>query len=151
MSSNDTRAIARLALPILKSLKAAELAYEEEVTEWYSRGEGRAPKWIEETNEDGETRMVNVGGRGYTFPHCIHGMSRWTDYDNICGGCESGESVYEIAIHEAGYAFRTFQQRMSITADFEKSARRAGDIPSELRRELMNWACEPIDRITKRY
>lgn len=27
---------------------------------------------------------------GYTPHYCEHGTNRWTDYDNICGGCEDG-------------------------------------------------------------
>ena len=27
---------------------------------------------------------------GYRPQFCIHGTNQWTDYDNICGGCEEG-------------------------------------------------------------
>lgn len=27
---------------------------------------------------------------GFRASHCEHGTSQWTDYDNICGGCEEG-------------------------------------------------------------
>jgi len=81
-----------VAKGVLKRLKAAESAYREEVAEWYRVGEGRPAQW-----HDG----VNYGGQGYTFPYCIHGTSRWTDYDNICGGCEDPESIYRTALNEA--------------------------------------------------
>lgn len=123
---SDSRAIARLALPILKSLKAREAAYEESVNDWYSRGEGRT--------------------KGYRFPYCIHGTSLWTDYDNICGGCESGMSVYEIALSHAGYAWRTFNSRMQRIRDLDKGS---DPLPNDIRSSLVNWACAPIDEITK--
>lgn len=143
---SDSRAIARLALPILKSLKAREAAYEESVNEWYSSGEGRSPRWVEETNEFGHVRMVNLGGNGYRYPECIHGASLWTDYDNICGGCESGQSVYEIALIHAGYAWRTFQSRMQRIRTMDS---RYDELPNDIRLSLINWACEPINEITK--
>lgn len=30
---------------------------------------------------------------GHTPHYCEHGTSRWTDYDNICGGCEDGVTM----------------------------------------------------------
>jgi hypothetical protein len=31
--------------------------------------------------------------RGLTAHYCEHGTNRWTEYDNICGGCEDGHSL----------------------------------------------------------
>jgi hypothetical protein len=31
--------------------------------------------------------------KGYRPHYCEHGTNRWTDYDNICGGCEEGYSM----------------------------------------------------------
>lgn len=31
--------------------------------------------------------------RGYRARYCEHGTSQWTDYDNICGGCEDGMTM----------------------------------------------------------
>lgn len=30
--------------------------------------------------------------RGYRAHYCEHGTNQWTDYDNICGPCEDGET-----------------------------------------------------------
>lgn len=30
---------------------------------------------------------------GHTPRYCEHGTNRWTDFDNICGGCEDGVSL----------------------------------------------------------
>lgn len=31
--------------------------------------------------------------QGYRPHYCEHGTNQWTDYDNICGGCEEGYSM----------------------------------------------------------
>ena len=86
------------AIQRVKALRKREADYAAEVDAWYRSGDGRAPNW--RTEPDG--RRWNAGGRGYTFPTCIHGTSRWTDYDNICGPCEDGpENVYELAWYSA--------------------------------------------------
>src|SRR4051812_25868549 len=86
----------RIALAELKELKAREAEYRQERADWYRNGDGRSPRWITKNYPDGRTRRVNMGGKGYSFPYCEHGSSLWTDYDNICGGCEDGYSVYQL-------------------------------------------------------
>src|SRR4051794_13605472 len=70
-------------------------AYMADVEEWYANGDGAASEWVPAGTQewfdaewDNPDRMVNIGGKGYRYPACEHGMSLWTDYDNICGGCE---------------------------------------------------------------
>jgi hypothetical protein len=80
----------------LRDVRNGRAAYDAEVEDWYTNGDGASPKWVEAGTQDwfvgvehdDPSRLVNIGGKGYRFPHCIHGMSLWTDYDNICGGCE---------------------------------------------------------------
>lgn len=81
-----------VAKGVLRRLKAAETTYREEVAYWYRSGDGRPAQWH---------NGINYGGQGYTFPYCIHGTSRWTDYDNICGGCEDPENIYRMALNQA--------------------------------------------------
>ena len=38
---------------------------------------------------------------GHRQHYCIHGTNQWTDYDNICGGCEDGLTVWDMAEHAA--------------------------------------------------
>ena len=49
-------------------------------------------------------------------------MSLWTDYDNICGGCEDSATPYELARWRAREAFEHFCQRfdwlMTFPADY---------------------------------
>lgn len=84
----------RIALQRVKALRQHRAAYEAEVREWYTSGDGRSPKW--RTEPDG--RIWNAGGRGYAFPTCIHGRSLWVDHDIPCGACEDGpDNLYEVA------------------------------------------------------
>jgi len=38
---------------------------------------------------------------GYAPHYCFHGTNLWTDYDNICGPCEDGYSLHQLALFEA--------------------------------------------------
>lgn len=62
----------------LREALAADASYEAEVVNWYESGDG-VPR--------------ERGGRGYSFPHCRHGVSRWDDYDCACWWCEAGEDA----------------------------------------------------------
>lgn len=147
--------------------------YDEEVRRWYLDGEGAAPKWVTDVScancgtyfgeegdldqaalrfpcedaEDGSHVMAfrrnNVGGQGHTFPRCIHGMSLWTDYDNICGGCEEGETAIEEAIVSGREAFLRFNQR------WEWVASAPGDLAYDTRRELLDWATSLFPKADK--
>lgn len=36
---------------------------------------------------------------GHTPHYCFHGMSRWTDYDNICGQCEDYGNHWDYVLY----------------------------------------------------
>lgn len=36
---------------------------------------------------------------GHTPHYCFHGMSRWTDYDNICGSCEDHGNYWDYSLY----------------------------------------------------
>lgn len=93
--------------------------YRDEVYEWYQNGDGRP---------------VAAGGKGHTFPHCIHGSSLWTDYDNICAGCEDGETPIEYAIVRGREQFLRFVQR------WEWVTSAPGDLDPTVRNGLFEWA-----------
>jgi len=126
----------RIALELLKRYKASEVEYWEDVDAWYRSGEGRSPKWV--TDSDG--RRYNMGGRGYSYPSCIHGSSRWTDYDNICGPCEDGYSVYQRALWEARGKAAEHRRRVDWLITAPDSLKRRTD---EFLK-LVEWASEPI-------
>lgn len=45
---------------------------------------------IQRTVADWNEMADQCQREGYAPRYCIHGTDRWTDYDNICGGCEDG-------------------------------------------------------------
>lgn len=77
-------------------------------------------------------RTVNIGGQGYTYPECIHGASRWTDYDNICYGCEESETAVDLARSLGRERFVRFIDR------WEWAIAAPGDAPH--REDLLQWA-----------
>lgn len=84
--------------------------------------------------------------KGYTYPYCFHGTYQWTDYDNICGGCEDSFNgynpltFYRWAIGKAHQDYAEHVRR----AEWLLSAPRLDDIPTELRRQLIDWTMQPI-------
>ena len=91
-----------LALHMVHQSKARYDAYEADVRDWYRNGDGK---------------------RGYTYPYCIHGVSRWVDYDCACGACEDGDGYWDylrelhLAKHRAKQAFATRQERINLYVD----------------------------------
>lgn len=131
------RAVIRLALAHLKRLQRHRAAYEEEVRDWYEKGEGRSPNWRTDIDEHGEVYQWNAGGQGYRFPHCIHGSSLWTDYDNICGPCEDSFTDREIALHLAHNDWHEWRRRMDVV-------KQHAHVPDHIRDELMAWALDAL-------
>jgi hypothetical protein len=130
----------RRALQYVKAIKRRDAEYAAEVDAWYRSGDGRSPKWITDISPDGEPYQINVGGKGYRFPHCPHGMSLWTDYDNICGQCEDSISVYAEALIYAHNDYAKMSERMDwLMSMYVK-------LPEDLKESLMNWATEPMRR-----
>lgn len=109
----------------LAEVKAFDAAYEAEVNEWYTEGRGRSRA---------------DGGMGYTFPHCPHGMSRWTDYDNICGHCEDGLTAIQRAQSIARNRYREFRLR----TDWVLAA--PASYPADLRRALVEYATDALPK-----
>lgn len=132
-----------VARSIHERLVARVAAFEADRDEWYRSGDGRRPNW---QYVDGEG-FVNLGGKGHTYPAaCVHGASAWTDYDNICGPCENGYSLLEIALGEAGQACAEFYRR-SGAADH---LRMEDSLADDLRKSLTDWVFEPLDDLLAR-
>lgn len=101
---------------------------------------------------DGDGRSVTDGGKGYDFPACIHGMSRWTDYDNICGGCEDGWGYWDYArtlemyADQVRFARKQWERRAAKVSEFLNGIPRSEET-TELRSVLVDWSLEPMTRI----
>lgn len=123
--------VTKVARQILDAEIAKFEAYEREVEEWYAEGDGRP---------------VDAGGKGYTFPACIHGTSRWTDYDNICGPCEDGWGYFDWH-REARYAVESAKYRLAAVEARQEWYRNCPQhyrMPDELNNALIKWIYEPI-------
>ena len=126
----------KIALQRLRALKAREAEYRADREEWYRSGDGRRPNW----RTDPETgRSHNYGGKGYSYPYCPHGMSLWTDYDNICGGCEDGYSVYQLALWSAQEMVAEYNERSDWLLNAPNALRH-----SDMYRDLIDWVLAPL-------
>lgn len=141
-------------------VRLSRAIYDAEVADWYESGDGQSPDWgwdeCGACNGAGESDghrclhcdagqiRVNRGGQGHTYPVCIHGMSRWTDYDNICGGCEESLTEAEEAERIAHNVTVAIDERCA----WQRSA--PSDLPDDLRQAVLTYALEPIVRLSNR-
>lgn len=127
-----------LALHLVHQAKARYDAYEADVNDWYRNGDGRP----------------TPQGRGHAYPECIHGYSRWTDYDNICGACEDGYGHFDylrelvIAKELAQDAFKEMSDRIALYTDLDYKTRYRGLPVTYDTQELIAWIQDPV-RIDK--
>lgn len=127
----------KVALAELRKLKAREAEFQAERDEWYRSGDGRSPKWYQGPDDD---RPYNYGGKGYSFPAaCVHGSSAWTDYDNICGPCEDGYSIYQLAIWSAQGKVSEYNKRVDWLLSAPDALRH-----TDMYRELIDWVASPL-------
>lgn len=86
--------------------------------------------------------------QGYRPHYCIHGTDQWTDYDNICGGCEDGENYWhydsfgKIAVREAQAAMDEMHKRIDLYVKLSKDRAPIHD-------DLAAWVSEPVERIKR--
>lgn len=109
-------------------------------------------KAMRKVYENYEEAALDEAKRGYSMHYCIHGTNLWTDYDNICGGCENGESYFDY-MRELRYA------KDRVDSTWEKcQKRRVNLVPiisdgadGELINKLLEWATEPMVELEARY
>lgn len=125
-----------LARHVLAEIRKREAEYEADVRDWYENGDGRSPQWVQ--TEHGQ---VNVGGKGYRYPRCIHGRSLWVDHDIPCGTCEMGEQrATSVAVHEAAFAVNERKRRLAWLAEMPSR----DEMPEATRLALGTWASCPV-------
>lgn len=143
---NDHKLLMQLATRNLAALIERRRAYDRDVDEWYSQGDGRSPKYVDaytqpwfEAGHDDPYRGVNIGGKGYRYPVCIHGRSLWVDHDCNCGACEDGASDSQIAMEQARGQLWEFQERLAVV-------RRLADLnaPSKQTDPLWTWCMQSV-------
>jgi hypothetical protein len=121
-----------VALTILRAMKRRR---DESIAEWH--------------RDAAEDRR-----NGYRPHYCLHGKSNWTDYDNICGGCEDGDTVYathmEAGVYERAIGeARVQQRRMVAMSECIKTARAAGIYTQELANALVSEVTAQYLRVTR--
>lgn len=87
-----------------------------------------------------EDECRSYAREGYRPHYCPHGRNLWVDYDVICGPCEDGLSIHEIALMTAHDEVHTFLTRL----DIYERAHKAG-APSQVTSRLMTWTTDSLD------
>lgn len=102
------------------------------------------------TQENYRAMVEECAKDGYRAPYCIHGPDNWTDYDNICYGCEeeNGFSEYstedEIRVMAREAAIQEHNQKISRAHSAAIAIDMAMDFASECSEKLEGGA---LDRI----
>lgn len=117
-----------------------EERHETRVREWYERGDGRSPRYVEDP--DGHGR-VNVGGKGYRYPNCIHGANLCVDHDIPCGTCESGATMRELYMIEVCDNYREHEKRRDAVKVLTDMGYGEGQHPETVK-ALTEWAWAPV-------
>lgn len=116
-------------------------SYDQEVKEWFEPG--------------GEGH-----DHGYTFPACIHGKSRWTEYDNICGPCEDGYGFWDEdrarrdAEDQVRYALQEVERRVkwiesnNLLEKFHPTRNPGDEAAHEVHSALVKWYAAPGSKLS---
>ena len=104
--------------------------------------------------EEWERDAAQSYREGYRPHFCIHGTNLWTDYDNICWGCEeygyTGQPQrHAVALEVATAAVRALEERSAVSGAFYAAGGRHASMA--LQDAMLTWAYEPIASVTQRY
>lgn len=83
---------------------------------------------LQQTIQDWNDMADECQRQGYRPKYCIHGTSSWTDYDNICGGCEDSDypqdKTYTDVLRNTLASYRSAHARFQSKAeDFNNLAK----------------------------
>lgn len=83
---------------------------------------------LQQTIQDWNDMADECQRQGYRPKYCIHGTSSWTDYDNICAGCEDGiypqDTTYTDVLRNTLASYRSAHERFQSKAeDFNNLAK----------------------------
>lgn len=71
---SERRQVFLIAIQLIERRRQEFAAYDADVSRWYRH------------------RHIN---QGLAYPVCIHGVSRYTDYDCACGACEDDDGYFD--------------------------------------------------------
>lgn len=75
--------------------------------------------------EEYDQECRDYAEQGYRHHYCIHGTDRWTDYDNICAGCEEGWTWATMARVEIESQYSRVKQLMTDYTTVAESIQRS--------------------------
>lgn len=79
---------------------------------------------------------------GHRTRYCIHGTDQWTDYDNICGGCEDGVTLLAMVVEGAYSDVMEYKRRIHVAGAAIGTAAREG-MPLD-QAPLWEWVKGPL-------
>ena len=93
--------------------------------------------------EEYEAECAEDYRQGHRPHYCRHGTNQWTDYDNICGSCENGDSAldvyYEALALAKKYMHDLDKVQRSYTLLVEAAPQVASKFPLGLAVDVLNW------------
>lgn len=83
--------------------------------------------------------------QGHRPRSCEHGTNRWTDYDNICGGCEEGYTN-DTADDRLRNALAETERRYAYAVELANGFRRYEQLKAPNLGDLFTFTCEAVAR-----
>lgn len=123
--------VLRRALQYLAVIKGQWQDFLDEREAWYTYGDGKR--------------------KGWAYPVCFHGASQWTDYDNICAGCEDSFngynplSFYRWALAQGWSDYNEHKRRAEWFASAPPSLWNDRDMYNR----IIEWVMEPIRKAVR--
>lgn len=105
-----------------------------------------ARKFYAEAKEERAQEEREAAEQGFRPHYCIHGTNQWTDYDNICYGCEEGVTLLKMAVSRAAARITEGHRRCDIMLPMMGLSRVDMDalgIDGEFLKRAVEWALEP--------
>lgn len=81
---------------------------------------------------------------GHRPQYCVHGTNQWTDYDNICGGCEDGRGYFDYEAEALDAIARAKARYAKMEARLD-AVMKLAMMDAPISAELLEWVKEPID------
>lgn len=105
-----------------------------------------ARKFYAEAKQDRADDVAVDAANGHRPNYCIHGTNQWTDYDNICGGCEEGVTLLNMSVMRAESYVLEARRRMDLAVSLmglQSSDLAAMGIVLNSER-VVDWAMRPM-------
>jgi hypothetical protein len=79
---------------------------------------------------------------GHRPHYCIHGTNQWTDYDNICGGCEDSLTVWDMAERAAWARHARYLHVLDQLSTVSRSHDQHNPVPTYVTDAYVTWLLE---------